>query len=576
MRRLERIGVAATAVALGLGLSCCAQSGLSLHVGFSGVFQIGRLTPVEIVVPAAVAGRIDALQFTQRLGDAWRGEAEFTARIRPQSALPQRVRILLPIYDFTSPLAVEAIDAQGETLATATAALREGARARPLAVTIGRLPHPVAEEAVAADPWALPERWWGYDGVGVLWIGEPIETVTIPAWTAIAEWIVAGGTVVLFTGQAFPLIDSAPVRALLPWADPVLIRDAAGGTRLEGTLRPDAAIVWSDGTGLDIARRFVGLGRVYAATVNAGSLSAEQLAAIDSTVRAAGIPSLVSATAEALLDTPLQTPGHGVAAALVSTLLTVVGVAAYRVRSPRAAAGTALAGAMILAVLSGVVGDRTKRAIDVYTESTEVRILAQWGIGIDCCGMFPIRSMQQRLGSGAARIETSPRDRGERFVSQRMDVGNATTLVLPAAHDMYATSYRSEGLDVRIASVDGGLRVENRLETALDDAIVFLDGRVYPIAQPIDRGTTLLTLGDGMEGARAAFDSAVWRAVTDRLGPGIIERMTEAMSMGSRRVGAAPWLIATQRGVHNEMEEDVARKVSVLRCVIVQGSPEEA
>ena len=566
--------MATTVVLIGvLQLTGWASEGLDVRLAFSGAFRTGSYAPIDVRLSQDLRARTGQLRFTHVLGDAWHGEATFELRRSVASAGPAWLSSVLPVYDFTSPLHIAAIDVDGRVLAEETVELRAGARTEPLTLRVGRFPYSIGDDAVAVDASSLPISWWAYEGVGVVWIGRVADGLAIPAWEAIEHWIVAGGSAVVFTGSDLPLIDCEPLQSILPWMSPQVVRLPDGVDVVEGELRPTAAILWTEEPDIQLVRHDLGLGTLYAVTVSAGRCSREILEQIASHVDAAGVPSLVAGTAAALLRTPLQTPGHAAGAAIVIVSIALVAVASYTVRRQRMALLLVVVGAGCAAVCAGLAGNATKRDIDVYTASTVVRVIASVGSEIHCTGMMTLTPTSVALdGVAPPLLASSPRHSVSTYVASRWEVGRGGTVPVGAGEDVYATCLQA--MPARISARETGeetLRVVNALDSALEEAFVLRGGSVYHFPQGIGIGEWEIALDEGDPLHGAEFGGSPWRPVADRLGASLLSRL-RVSTAGTGTSGF--WLVGVNTHQDVESQGSLSRKVSVTEVVLVQGTSE--
>ncbi len=99
-------------------------------------------------------------------------------------------------------------------------------------------------------------------------------------WTAISQWVLAGGSLVLLTGTDFYRMDLPALRNLLPLSDPVLTVSDLGTSYLTGSHEGATIEILSEEGFPLLIQSAYGAGHVALVTINARSMSVEKLESI--------------------------------------------------------------------------------------------------------------------------------------------------------------------------------------------------------------------------------------------------------------------------------------------------------
>ncbi len=262
--RVIRLAAVGSLISLLIPIVAWASPQLEVEIGLSGRFLVGRFTQARVVVHSVKSPFSGSFLFTQSVGTPWRGEASSRTQVAYPAIGDGTYEFLLPIYDATSPLSVLLCAQDGTPVATAQLDLRQGKQDEAFTVLVGS-GDALSSAGVAIEEADLPSLWLAYEGVRALWIGQIPRPPSQAQWEAIARWVLAGGTLVLFSGPDFYLFDSPLVRDLLPIDAPLVDRDAGV---LRGTPRSQTLTLLTaqDGPPLLYSHHY-GLGTVLLAAV---------------------------------------------------------------------------------------------------------------------------------------------------------------------------------------------------------------------------------------------------------------------------------------------------------------------
>ena len=370
------------ACALLLALHAAASPTIRTDIGLGGAVVDGRFTAARVVLaglPAPVSGR---LVVEQQIGNAWRGSA--TVRLDVQTGRFDNgpVDFALPLHDALNPLTFYLFDVAGNLLAAEEVDLRTQRRLEPFPVICATALIPAEEGIVTVSPADLGDDWWSYDPVSRLWLAAPPSQ---DALRAIGQWVLAGGSLVVLTGEDFFRLDTPHLRELLPISDPQLMTDVEGAPRLTGNLKPSAFSV-PGRTALPLAYSWpYGAGHVTAVSLSSSALEAVDFEALLPHLDDASILSLEDPTTALLQNTPVSRPSH-----LIAILLVVGGMLWFSVATRlshyrrKPAIGWVLLGIACLSVLSGLTSHRGNRYLLGYSLDTILHVQTFDGLSLYC------------------------------------------------------------------------------------------------------------------------------------------------------------------------------------------------
>jgi len=457
---------------------------LAVTVGFDGRFVPEYLTPLRVEISGVGASFTGSLVVTQKVGNPWRGEAESRTKIPLRLSAAAEQEHVIPIYDFIDPLRVELLSEEQEILAEQTVELRAYRKEAPFAVAVGALSPHFRETFVAIDANTLPVEWAAYEAVSSLWIGSITDRISGDRWKAIGEWVLAGGSLVLFSGADFYLVDSPSLRELLPLAQPTL-SDSNGLTTLHGEMRPGAdSVLARDDLPLVVLRRY-GAGVVFLCTVRPADLGQDEFSEIAAAVAPANPVSLASGVVDLLEATSLQRPGFPAASLLVLVSLCGFTVIVHRTKRTKQTVLVLFSVSGLLCVLSGLYINRANVVMNVYQVNTGVCIQGHFGCMIDYLGLFKATDSPGRIDvqGSTALIQELPRSLQEHDLSIEVG-GRGASLTLERGERRTLRAFSSSVLSVTVSTLeDGKVRVRNGLDGPLEAAIVIVGETAFPIGE---------------------------------------------------------------------------------------------
>ena len=363
-------------------LQVLASPTIDVDIGLGGVVLDGRFAPCEIALSGLPDPMTGALVAEQQIGNAWKGAAIIRLELAAGWLDNGSRNIALPIQDALNPLSFRLLDASGALLAVREVDLRPQRRLEPFPVACSSEPIAAEEDIVNVHPEDLPLDWWSYEAVSRLWLAAPPSP---DAQRAIAQWVLAGGSLVVLTGEGFFRLDTPLLRELLPISDPQVFTDPVGTLRLSGRLKPSASEILSR-DGLPLAYSWpYGAGHVTALTVSSAALGAVDYDALLPQLHAASLLSLQDATAALLANTKVSRPSHLIAVLIVGGGMLWFSVATRWSRARgKPAIGWVLLGVLCFSVLSGLMSNRGNHYILTYTLNTSLYVQTVGGVTLHC------------------------------------------------------------------------------------------------------------------------------------------------------------------------------------------------
>ena len=483
---------------LGLSLTGSGTPTINARIGFDGHVVAQRFAPCTVVLSGIDPSLEGSLVVTQRIGNAWTGTSEVKRRLLSGLLGNGEYRCTLPIYEPLNDLHFELLDRDDRLLASHDVSLRERRRIDPFPVVCSSsafLPEPEAVRIVSSQ---LPMEWWAYEGVQRLWLASAPSR---DAWQAIAQWVLAGGSLLLLTGDEFYLLDSPLTRELIPLASPYLTATEDGGWLLTGTMKADATpLVTRDALPVAIARSY-GAGTVTLVTVSSQDLLPTEIAALLTQVRSSSLLSLESFSADLLQGTPVNRPSHLAVLVLIGGgLLGLTLAIRWGERHHRPAIGWILPVSVALSVLSGFMTNRENIVSDIYEIRTGLSIQTNFGSSIHSFCLLSLRPAEQRIESP-----------GEGFLVQRIpdprDGGNldavaersTTRIVLQPREQRVLAAYGTSCLPVMVEFHEATVQIEAPVEAVGTCATYATwSGRLFELPA-LETGTYTISPNRGIE-----------------------------------------------------------------------------
>ncbi len=351
--------------------SVSAQVELSVRLGFEGRLTPGHYAPIQIEVRNYRDLGSSRLRIVQFAGNEWRGEATIQQELGYAVQSDGLYEAVIPIYDPVNPIVVELVSSTDAVFASETIDLRRTMRPFPYPVLDKQIPR-FDDRAAIIDMALLPKQWWAFDSAESLWVASPLPS---ESWSAISQWVLAGGSLVLLTGTNFYRMDSPALRDLLPLSNPVLAVSDLGTSYLAGShVGATIDMLSEEGFPLLIQSTY-GAGHVALVTVHAQSLSVENLESIAREVSSAQLITLRDSTEHILGAQTVVTLDSLFVLAMGGLLGVVVCTSAFiGKRSPRAGWAVLLVCAISFSVLSGLVSNSATHDVDLYTVNTHLSL----------------------------------------------------------------------------------------------------------------------------------------------------------------------------------------------------------
>ncbi len=550
---------AGTLIAFALLLStlCTAAPRLAATAGFAGRFVPERFAPLRVEISNIGASFTGTLVITQRVGNPWRGEAESRIEFPLRLSGAEELEYVVPIYDFIHPLHVALLSEEEKILAEEVLELRAYRQEGPFSLVVGAFPVRLDEMSVVIDSKTLPRQWAAYEATSSLWVGRTTGGILKDQWQAIGQWVLAGGTLVLFTGTDFFLVDSPVLRELLPLEDPRLV-DTNGVATLHGEARAGTRTVLTRGeTPLLLARR-LGAGRVFLVTASAFDLVEADFSAIKVHVPTAKLVSFGSDVAALLAETPLQRPGYLAVSLLVLGTLASFTLVASRARSAKATLILLLAASGLFCVLSGLYANQAKAMINIYCIKTKLYLQDFFGINIDSYGLFEsaVGPSPVHVRDPVTLIQELPRNLQEHNFD--IDVKEGTRLSLARGESRFLHGLSAKTLPITVSPAAGKkVRIKNGLDGPLRAALLIKDGTAFPLDE-VRVGEESYALRGGVPLEDAALSA---RHLTT-----LFRTLTEDFSLAE-----GIWLVGTWEEQRVEHCENTRVKVRDLALVVIAG-----
>ena len=479
--------VACFAGLLLVSASVSAQVELSVQIGFENRVTPGRYAPIQVEVRNIRDLGPARLRIIQPVGNEWRGEATMRQELGHAIQSDGLYEAVIPTYDPLNPIVVELLSSTDTVLAWTEIDLRGTMRPTLFPVLDRRIPR-FDDRAAVIDMASLPAQWWAFDSAESLWVASPLPS---EAWTAISQWVLAGGSVVLLTGTDFYRMDSPILRQLIPLLNPVLTDSDLGTSYLSGSLK-DATISMLSNEGFPLLiQASHGAGHVSLVTIQAQSLSVETLENIGDQIASSRLISLRDPTEYILGEQETVTLNSLFVLATIAALaLGVCTCALIGRRNPRMGWIILLVTVAGLVVSSGFVSNPSTHVVHVYLVNTVLQVESGFSFYIVSSSLYSQTNspFTQPHTEGIIPIPFLPR------TLTGMDSYDSSTFsertemrVLPGKmRHWHAYGAASSMFDVKLLS-ESTIRIDNHHALAFDAGWVLIDGMVHSIAR-IDRG----------------------------------------------------------------------------------------
>jgi len=479
-------------------LSAIGTPRIEVTVGIAGHVVRLHYAPIWVHVSGLDEATEGSIIVRQKIGNPAEDPADIEHVLMRDSLSDGIYEATVPVYDPLNPLEVSLVAADGSSLARSTVNVRMNRRTSRFPAVCGFTTQ-VAEDAVFIGTADLPTDWWGFDGLRSLWLGGDCAVSSVK-WQSVAEWTLAGGSLILLTGSDFYRMDSPALRRLLPITDPRLETSWNGKHVLLGNLKTGARVLSGSGALPLVISGQYGAGHVLMVTKAASDVSGPEMTAI-----VAAVPSARNLTAQRVSEAVLREmsvvrPSYLTAPAIVvGSLCVFAWFAKWVERRPRRAMGGLAASVAVFAVLSGLYTNRANQPVDLYVSNTKITVQDGYSIDIGWHSLYSSRARQLALNhQGESHVlQSLIRAAPEASFDSASDP--STTWLPLETHEMRELEfYGREPVLVEARVIDDDASVVNRTGHVIEHAIVLSGGFVYRLP-PIVTGEQTIPLENGEE-----------------------------------------------------------------------------
>ena len=465
-----------------LSLSVFGSPEIHFTVGFDEQVMRHRFTPFNIQLSGLSEPIEAALLVRQTRGIPGATQAEVVHTVEQGMLSNGSYEATLPLYEPLNPVTVELVHANGERLASAQISARLGIREWPFPIIVGD-PLRVDQTEAIVDVSELPSDWWAYDIAKSVWLLEPIASA--PILETLGEWVVSGGSLVLFTGAEFPKMDSPVFRKLLPIGSPTLSQRGDGIYVLNGDRKLAASNILMGEELPLLVQMPLGAGQISLVTVRYEDLSDDEFAEIvdqiDSATRMPGIEQLTVAT---LRSTSVPRPPYWITPML--TALILAGLFLFSELSQRLHPKRTLTVLLLVilssAVSSGLYANQNNAFVLLYQARTSLRVVSSFGINADLLTLYATQPLALIVDHSEASAPISSA-MSTTYSADFSEVDNAegSALQLQANERRDLTLFDRGRLGIEMAFVTEGIEITNRLGTELGDCYVLFGQDTYAV-----------------------------------------------------------------------------------------------
>ena len=468
--------------------SVSAQIELSVQLGFENRVTPGHYAPIQVEVRNVRDFDAARLRIIQLVGNEWRGEATIQQELGQAIQSDGVYKAVIPIYDPVNPIVIELLlPSTGTVLASTEIDLRRTMRPTPYPVLDKKISR-FDDRAAVIDLASLPTQWWAFDSAQSLWVASPLLS---ESWTAVSQWILAGGSLVILTGTDFYRMDSPILRDLLPILNPVLAHSDLGTAYLSGSLKDATISMFSDEGFPLLIQASYGAGHVSLVTIQAQSLAVETLDNIAEQVASSRLISLRDPTGYILGEQKLVALNPLYILAMIAILaLGICACALIGKRNARLGWIILVIGVSGLTVSSGFVSNPATHDIALYAINTTLLLERDVGISIVSSSLYSQtnESFSQPHGEGVVPVLFLPRALTGADSHDLSTFPERTEIRMLSGKMRHWHVYGSASLafDVRLLS-DSMIRIANHYGLNFDGGWVLIDGMVHSLSR-IDRG----------------------------------------------------------------------------------------
>lgn len=457
---------------------------ISVRVGFDGQVMRYHYAPLRVDVTGLaepIEGRIVVKQIRGVPGARQHDVSHVVADGTVENGI---VIATIPVVEPLNPITVELQDQSGAILAGRTESLRLGIRDWAFPIIVGRPLHVEMTEAVI-DSSELPSDWWAFDTAKSVWLVEPISSATV--FGSLGEWVVSGGSLVLFSGAEFPKMDSPVLRRLLPIDSPQLDQLADGTYILNGGLKDNAkTAMFRDGRPL-LLQMSLGAGSVALVTVRADDITEAELDLVRSQIAPVRrVPTIDRVTSETLRSTVVPRPSYLVTPLLCIALLGLLWVLARAGQRERNAfVPMFLIGLVVaLSLWSGWYALAHKTFLSVYEARTNIEVLSSFGTTIEWHTLYSTMPVEIDIEHQIAAYplpSALPTTKNVSFETHSELERSMYQLQRDERRDLLVNGRAR--VDVHVLPTPAGVEIENLTENVISPAYIFAGDDVYEIPE---------------------------------------------------------------------------------------------
>ena len=492
-----------------LGSVAVSAQSVDIHIGYSSSVLASRYAPIRVDLSGLDAEIDGVLRVTQHIGPPDQSPEAVTVDLVEGLLENGTYTGTIPIFDPLNPIDVAVLTPTGRVLAEQSTNVRLFQRTARFPVVSGPAISLGGLEVVVS-PGELPTDWWAFECLDSLWVNG--GGVSTSVWEAIARWVFAGGSVVVFTGEDYYQIDSPAFRRLFPMAH-LRIETSAGGTRfLTGDAADKVHVALSDeASGIPLLYQTAyGSGTVSVISVRAVDADAESLADISALVPRADWYSLLRFGSEFRGGMRVSRPIYMIAPSLVVILLLCVGGLRWGIRKRRLTGDASQAGISMLVVLvvvialtvwSGFYANNAKQLVELFQLEFSIQTHTTDGISLGYTGF---------VSPATTRIATIEREQVSVPIYALAKSTSDTSFASSTTPELFeftiqaneVRDFRHYGSPRRLVSFGldretGRVSLSNSLFYELDVAFILTEGKLYEIGS-IPGGDSSATLGDGV------------------------------------------------------------------------------
>lgn len=455
---------------------------IDLSFGFDGQIMRHRFAPFYVQV-SGLSDPIDGeLIVKQVRGIPGASQAPIIHIIAQGTITNGSYEATLPISEPLNPISVELVDRNGAILAAHLANPRLGTREWAFPVIVGNPLYVDRTEAII-DSSELPLDWWAYDAAESVWLLTPI--VSSPILETLGEWVVSGGSLVLFTGAEFPRMDSPVFRRLLPVSAPTLGQMPDGTYVLEGILKSATSGILTRNDKPLLLQMPLGAGTVSLVTVRLDDLAEGDFQLILQEIPPANrMPSIEQITVSTLRSTRVPRPPYWITPVLIVVILTALLLfsgTAHHLR-PRTTLVLLVVTLVSMTVWSGLYANRNNTFITFYHINTSLNVLSSFGVHIDLRTLYSTQRADIQLEHPEASYplpSALPMALGVDFAEESETKNSAFSLQRNERRDL--TLFSRGRLDLVMSLTPSGIEVTNRTESDIHEAYVLVGEETYHI-----------------------------------------------------------------------------------------------